>query len=85
MWRRLHPYELREMSREMQANLLYLDQTKSAQSGAVNTGSGPDGRPRMSRNAALVHSTNDNQIVCSRIRAGNRRGILACAERDASL
>ena len=63
MWRRLHPYELREMSREMQANLLYLVQTKSAQSGAVNTNSGPDGRPSISRSAALVHLTKSPDIV----------------------
>ena len=41
----------------MQANLLYLDQTKSAQSGAVNTNSGPDGRPSISRSAALSKHT----------------------------
>lgn len=41
----------------MLANPLYLDQTKSARSGAVNTYSGPDGRPSLSRSAALSKHT----------------------------
>lgn len=41
----------------MLAKPLYLDQTKSAQSGAVNTGSGPDGHLEVTKEPLMPQST----------------------------